>query len=60
MLREVRATTKRHKEEKLKPSWKGPYIIIPNNSLDSYYLEDMNEKRLPHPWNAKYLKKYFV
>lgn len=57
-MREVKMTTKREEEEKLKPNWEGLYVIVTNNRPGLYLLKDMNGKRLQHPSNAEHLTNY--
>ena len=45
--------------EKLAPTWEGPYRVTTIASVGAYYLEDLDEKPLPRPWNAHNLKKFY-
>lgn len=42
MLREAETTTKWKEEGELEPNWEGLYVVVKNERLDSYHLEDMN------------------
>jgi hypothetical protein len=59
VLRKVTIATKDSTEEKLSPTWEGPYKVISCQKLGAYYLEDFVGKVLPRPWNAEHLKRYF-
>ena len=59
VLRKVTLATKNPSEGKLGPNWEGPYKVIEIRRPGTYHLEDMSERRLPHPWNAEHLKKYY-
>uniref|UniRef100_A0A2N9IJ88 Uncharacterized protein n=1 Tax=Fagus sylvatica TaxID=28930 RepID=A0A2N9IJ88_FAGSY len=59
VLRKVTLATKNPSEGKLGPNWEGPYKVIEIRRPGAYHLEDMNGRRLPHPWNAEHLRKYY-
>ena len=44
---------------KLAPNWEGPYQVTATVRVEAYYLEDMEERPLPRPWNVCNLKKYY-
>ena len=44
---------------KLALTWEGPYRVIAIASAGDYYLEDLDEKPLPRPWNVHNLKKFY-
>ena len=44
---------------KLAPNWEGPYHVTATTRAGTYYLEDMEERPLPRPWNVCNLKKYY-
>jgi hypothetical protein len=46
-------------EGKLASKWEGPYKVVENHKPGAYQLEDTEGKRLPHPWNALNLKKFY-
>ena len=59
VLRKVLWTTKNPAWGKLGPNWKGPYRITSVAGIDAYYLEDLDEKTVLHPWNVNNLKMYY-
>ena len=59
VLWKVSQATKDPTQEKLGPNWEGLYKVVCYSRRGSYYLEDMNGKPLPRPWNAEHLKKYY-
>uniref|UniRef100_A0A2N9F3Z1 Uncharacterized protein n=1 Tax=Fagus sylvatica TaxID=28930 RepID=A0A2N9F3Z1_FAGSY len=59
VLRKVTLATRNPSEGKLGPNWEGPYKVIEIRRPGTYHLEDMNGRRLPHPWNAEHLRKYY-
>ena len=44
---------------KLEPNWEGPFRITSVAGIGVYYLEDLDEKVVPRPWNVNNLKKYY-
>ncbi|XP_059436622.1 uncharacterized protein LOC132169637 [Corylus avellana] len=60
VLRKVTIATKDPAEGKLAPNWEGPYKVIECRRAGAFYLEDLEGKPLPRPWNAEHPKKYFV
>ncbi|XP_023877204.1 uncharacterized protein LOC111989644 [Quercus suber] len=44
---------------KLVQTWKGPYRVTAVAGTGAYYLEDLDERPLPRPWNVHNLKKYY-
>ena len=44
---------------KLGPNWEGPFRITSVAGIGAYYLEDLDEKAVPHPWNVNNLKMYY-
>ena len=44
---------------KLAPTWEGPYRVTSIASAGAYYLEDLDERPLPQPWNVHNLKKFY-
>ena len=59
VLRKVTLATKDPFEGKLGPNWEGPYKVVEVRRPGTYHLEDKNGRRLPHPWNAKHLRRYY-
>ena len=58
VLRKFTLSTNELNVRKLSPTWEGPYKVTQVSRPGTYWLEDMNENVLPHPWNAEHLKKY--
>ena len=44
---------------KLEPNWKGPYHITSKTGIEAYFLEDLDEHVVRHPWNVNNLKMYY-
>ena len=44
---------------KLAPRWEGPYRVTVIAGTGAYYLEDLDERPLPRPWNVHNLKKFY-
>ena len=44
---------------KLAPTWEGPYRVTAIAGAGAYYLEDLDERPLPRPWNVRNLKKFY-
>ena len=59
VLRKVRGNTRDINAEKLAPTWEGPYRVTTIAGAGAYYLDDLEEKPLPQPWNAHNLKKFY-
>ena len=59
VLRKVTLTTKDPTQGKLRPTWDGPYKVDKFYRRGTYHLEKLDGTTLPHPWNAKHLKKYY-
>ena len=59
VLRKVVGATKNPSWGKLGPNWEGPYRITLVAGIGAYYLEDLDEKAIPHPWNVNNLKMYY-
>ncbi len=59
ILRKVTLATRNPSEGKLGPNWEGPYKVVEIRRPGTYHLEDANGRRLPHPWNAEHLRKYY-
>ena len=58
VLRKVVDAAKNPSWGKLGPNWKGPYRITSVAGIGSYYLEDLDEKAVPRPYNVNNLKRY--
>ena len=59
VLRKVVAATKNPSWGKLGPNWEGPYRITLVAGIGAYYLEDLDEKVVPRPWNVNNLRRYY-
>ena len=59
VLRKVLGTTKNPAWGKLRPNWEEPYRITSVAGIGAYYLEDLDEKTVLHPWNVNNLKRYY-
>ena len=59
VLRKVLGTARNPAGGKLRPNWEGPYCITSVASIGAYYLEDLDEHVIPHPWNVNNLKRYY-
>ena len=59
VLRKVLGTSKNPTWGKLRPNWEGPYRITSVAGIGAYFLEDLDERVIPRPWNVKNLKMYY-
>ena len=59
VLRKVVGTAKNPAWGKLGPNWERPYHITSQAGIGAYFLEDLDEHVVPHPWNVNNLKKYY-
>ena len=59
VLRKVLGTTKNSAWGKLGPNWEGLYRITSVAGIGAYYLEDLEEKVVPRPWNVNHLRRYY-
>ena len=59
VLRKVIGASKNPSWGKLGPNWEGPYQITSIVGIGEYYLEDLDEKAVPRPWNVNNLKRYY-
>ena len=57
--RKVLGATKNPNWGKLGPNWEGSYRITSIAGIGAYYLEDLDEKAILHPWNVNNLKRYY-
>ena len=53
VLHKVIEVTKDPAQRKLNPTWEGSYKIAKYSRRWTYYLESLNDKQLPHPWNVE-------
>ena len=56
VLRKVMGAAKDPSWGKLGPNWEGPFRITSVVGIVEYYLEDLDEKAVPRPWNVNNLK----
>ena len=59
VLRKVVGAAKNPSWGKLGPNWEGPYQITSIAGIGAYYLEDLDENAIPHPWNVNNPKIYY-
>ena len=59
VLRKVVGAAKDPSWGKLGPNWEGPFRITSVAGIGAYYLEDLDEKVVPRPWNVNNLKRYY-
>ena len=55
VLRKVVGTSKNLAWGKLGPNWEGSYCITSIAGVGAYFLEDLDEKVMPRPWNVNNL-----
>ena len=60
VLRKVVGNTKNPAWGKLGLNWEGPYRIATVAGIGAYYLEDLDERAVLHPWNVNNLKKVLL
>ena len=58
VLRKVVGTVKNPVWEKLGPNWERSYRITSVTRIGAYFLEDLEEKVVPRPWNINNLRRY--
>ena len=58
VLRKTIGNMRDTNDGKLALTWEGLYRVIAIVSAGDYYLEDLDEKPLPRPWNVHNLKKF--
>ena len=59
VLRKVLGMAKNPACGKLGPNWEGPYRITSSTGIGAYFLENLDEYVIPHPWNVNNLRKYY-
>ena len=59
VLRKVLGTTKNPAWGKLGPNWEGSYHITSVAGIRAYFLDDLDEKAIPRPWNVNNLRRYY-
>ena len=59
VMRKILGSAKNPSWGKLGPNWEGPYRITSVVGIGAYYLEDLDEKTVPRPWNVNNLRRYY-
>ena len=59
VLRKVLRNTKNPAQGKSGLNWEGSYHITSVAGIGAYYLEDLDERTVLHPWNVNNLKMYY-
>ena len=59
VLRKVLGIARNPAWGKLGPNWEGPYHITSVVGIEAYFLEDLDERVVPRPWNVNNLKRYY-
>ena len=59
VLRKVVGATKNPAWGKLGPNWEGLYHITSQAGIGAYFLEDLDERVIPRPWNVNNLERYY-
>ena len=59
VMRKILGSAKNPSWGKLGPNQEGPYRITAMAEIGAYYLEDLDEKTVPRPWNVNNLRKYY-
>ena len=59
VLRKIIGNMRDTNARKLAPTWEGPYSVTSITGIGAYYLEDLDERPLPRPWNVHNLKKFY-
>jgi len=59
VMRKILGSAKNSSWGKLGPNWEGPYRITIVAGIGAYYLEDLDERAVPCPWNVNNLRMYY-
>ena len=59
VLRKVVGNAKNPAWGKLRPNWERPSRITSVAGVGAYYLKDLDERAVLHPWNVNNLKMYY-
>ena len=59
VMRKILGSAKNPSLGKLGPTWERPYRITSVAGIGAYYLEDLDEKTVPRPWNVNNLRRYY-
>ena len=57
VLRKILGTAKNLAWGKLGPHWQRPYRITSMADIGAYFLKDLDERVIPHPWNVNNLRR---
>ena len=58
VMRKILGSAKNPSWGKLGPAWERPYCITSVAGIGAYYLEDLDDKTVPRPWNVNNLRIY--
>ena len=59
VLKKVLGMAKNLAWGKLGPNWEGTYHITSVAGIGAYFLEDLDERVIPCPWNVNNLRRYY-
>ena len=59
VLRKILGIARNPAWGKLRPNWEGTYRITSVAGIGAYFLEDLDEKAVPRPWNVNNLRRYY-
>ena len=57
VMRKILGSVKNPSWGKLGPNWEGSYRITSVVGIGAYYLEDLDGKTVPRPWNVNNLRR---
>ena len=60
MLRKIVGNTRNLAWGKLGPNWEGLYHLTSVAGVGAYYLKDLDERTVLHPWNVNNLKRITI
>ena len=58
VMRKILGSAKNPSWGKLGPNWEELYRVTFVAGIGAYYLEDLDEKTVPRPWNVNNLRRY--
>ena len=59
VLRKAVGNARDINDRKLTPNWEGLYRVTAITGVGVYYLEDMDERPFPRPWNVQNLRRSY-
>ena len=59
VMRKIFGSAKNPSWGKLELNWEGLYHITSMAGIGAYYLEDLDKKTVPRPWNVNNLRIYY-